>query len=87
MASAAKNESDLAMWVATAIVGSSVIGAATQAYTANKAADAQVQAANQATQAQLQMFGQTAGIAPNRFGGRPQPFPQAFFDTTEMHLA
>jgi len=40
-------------WVATAIVGSAVIGAATTAYTSSKAADAQVAATNKASDTQL----------------------------------
>jgi len=52
-------------WVATAIIGSGVIGAAATAYSANKAAPAQTDAANNATNAQLQMFGTTQkNLAP-----------------------
>ncbi len=52
-------------WVATAIIGSGVIGAAATAYSANKAAQAQTDAANRATDAQLQMFGTTQkNLAP-----------------------
>jgi hypothetical protein len=40
-------------WVATAIVGSAVVGGAVQAYSANKAAQAQKEAANIASQTQL----------------------------------
>lgn len=46
-------------WVATAIVGAGVIGAASTAYAANKAADAQTQAADKAVQTQLNMYNQT----------------------------
>ena len=46
-------------WVATAIVGSSVIGAATQAYGAYQASQAQQSAANTAANTQLSMFNQT----------------------------
>lgn len=46
-------------WVATAIVGSSLVGGAIQAYSANKASNAQQQAAQQAAQAQYQMYQQT----------------------------
>ncbi len=41
-------------WVATAIVGSAVVGGAVSAYSANKAAGAQKEAANIASQTQLQ---------------------------------
>ncbi len=52
-------------WVATAIVGSGIIGAASTAYAANKAAQAQTDASNNATNAQLQMFGKTQqNLAP-----------------------
>jgi hypothetical protein len=59
-------------WVATAIVGSAVVGGAIQAYSANKAADAQVQAANTAAQTQLGMYNQTrSDLAPFRnIGGQ-----------------
>lgn len=54
-------------WVATAVIGSAVIGAASTAYAANKASDAQVQAANQATQTQLSMYDKTRGdLSPYR---------------------
>lgn len=46
-------------WVATAILGSAVIGGAVTAYSANKASDTQVAAATQAANTQLQMYNQT----------------------------
>lgn len=46
-------------WVATAIIGAGVVGAASTAYAANKASNAQVQAANTAAQTQLSMYNQT----------------------------
>ena len=46
-------------WVATAIVGSAVIGGAVQAYSANKAASAQTDAANAAVGVQKDIFNQT----------------------------
>ena len=46
-------------WVATAIVGSAVIGGAVQAYSANKAASAQTGAANAAIGVQKDIFNQT----------------------------
>lgn len=59
-------------WVATAIIGASVVGAAGTAYAANKASDAQQQAAAQAANTQLSMYNQTAGyLAPFRnIGGQ-----------------
>lgn len=54
-------------WVATAIIGAGVVGAASTAYAANKAADAQTQAANTAAQTQLGMYNTTRGdLAPFR---------------------
>lgn len=54
-------------WVATAIVGAGVVGAASTVYTSGKAADAQVQAANIAAQTQLRMYNQTrSDLAPYR---------------------
>ncbi len=46
-------------WVATAIVGSAVIGGAVQAYSANKAAQAQTSAANTAAGVQESIFNKT----------------------------
>lgn len=46
-------------WVATAVVGGAVVGAASTVYASGKAADAQVQAANIAAQTQLRMYNQT----------------------------
>ena len=46
-------------WVATAIVGSAVVGAAATAYGANKAADAQTAATDKAAQTSLGMYQQT----------------------------
>jgi len=43
-------------WVATAIIGASVVGAASTAYAANKGADAQTKAAAQAANTQLGMY-------------------------------
>lgn len=54
-------------WVATAILGSSVIGGIASAYSANQASNAQQQAAAQAAQTQLSMYNQTsANLAPYR---------------------
>jgi hypothetical protein len=54
-------------WVATAIVGSAVVGAGASIYGANKAADAQTNAANQAAQIQKDQYAQTRGdLAPYR---------------------
>lgn len=54
-------------WVATAIIGSAVIGGAATAYSANKAANAQENAAAQAANTQLSMYDQTnANLAPYR---------------------
>lgn len=54
-------------WVATAIVGSAVVGGISSAYAASKASDAQVQAANTAAQTQLGMYNTTRGdLAPYR---------------------
>lgn len=58
-------------WVATAIIGAGVVGAASTAYAANKAADAQTQAADKATQTQLGMYNQTrSDLAPYRQMGQ-----------------
>lgn len=58
-------------WVATAIIGASVVGAASTAYAANKASDAQVQAANTAAQTQLGMYNTTrADLSPYRDIGK-----------------
>lgn len=52
-------------WVATAIIGSAAIGAATTAYAANKAASAQTSAASQAAQVQQNIFNTTQkNLAP-----------------------
>lgn len=54
-------------WVATAIVGAGVVGAASSIYSSSKAADAQVQAANIAAQTQMRMYNQTrSDFAPYR---------------------
>lgn len=54
-------------WVATAVVGSALIGAGSQIYTANKAAEVQKNAANQAATIQQQQYQQTRGdLAPYR---------------------
>lgn len=54
-------------WVATAIIGSGVVGAIGTAYAANKASSAQQQAATQAANTQLQMYNTTRGdLAPYR---------------------
>ncbi len=54
-------------WVATAIVGSAVIGGISSAYSANKAASAQTAAANQASQIAQQQYQQTrSDLAPYR---------------------
>lgn len=54
-------------WVATAIVGSAVVGGLATAYSANKAAETQKNAANQAAQIQQQQYGQTReDLAPYR---------------------
>lgn len=54
-------------WVATAIVGSAVVGAASSIYSSSKAADAQVSAADKAAQTQLAMYNQTrSDLAPYR---------------------
>lgn len=52
-------------WVATAIIGSAVVGGAVQAYSASKAADAQKSAANTAANLQQGIFDKTqANLAP-----------------------
>src|SRR5882724_7965669 len=48
-------------WVATAIVGSAVIGGISQSYAASKAADAQTAAAQQASNTALGMYNTTRG--------------------------
>src|SRR6202035_582818 len=48
-------------WVATAIIGSAVVGGAVSAYSANKAAAAQTNAANTAANTQLSIFNTTQG--------------------------
>src|ERR1051326_7373007 len=54
-------------WVATAIVGSAVIGGVATAYGANKAADAQTQAAQTAANTSLGMYNQTrSDLSPFR---------------------
>jgi hypothetical protein len=55
------------MWVATAIVGSGVVGAIGTAYAANTAANAQENAAATAANTQLQMYNQTnTNLSPYR---------------------
>jgi hypothetical protein len=54
-------------WVATAIVGSAAIGAATTAYTASKAADAQTGAANRASDTQLQLGRESNQLLQNQY--------------------
>lgn len=57
-------------WVATAIVGSAVIGAVGTSMAANKAADAQTQAAQTAANTSLNMYNQTrSDLAPYRSYG------------------
>ena len=59
------------MWVATAIMGSAVVGGAVQAYSANTAADATKQAALTAANTQMSMYNQTnANLAPYRAIGQ-----------------
>ena len=54
-------------WVATAIIGGSVVSAASTAYGASKAANAQEQAAQLAAQTQMNMYNTTRGdLAPFR---------------------
>src|SRR5882724_2836302 len=54
-------------WVATAIVGSAVIGGISQSYAASKAADAQKEAANNAIALQQQQYQQTrSDLSPYR---------------------
>ena len=53
------------VWVATAIIGSALVGGAVQAYSANKAAAAQTSAANTAAGVQENIFNQTqANLKP-----------------------
>lgn len=54
-------------WVATAIIGSAVVGGVATSMAANKAADAQTQAAKTAADTQLSMYNTTRGdLAPFR---------------------
>jgi len=54
-------------WVATAVIGAGVIGAASTAYSANKAADAQTEASNKASQIAQDQYQQTrADLSPYR---------------------
>jgi hypothetical protein len=54
-------------WVATAIIGGSLIGAGATAYSASKAADAQTNAAQTAANTSLSMYNTTRGdLAPYR---------------------
>ena len=54
-------------WVATAIIGAGVVGAASTAYAANKASQAQVGAANTAANTALTMYNTTRGdLTPYR---------------------
>jgi hypothetical protein len=55
-------------WVATAIVGSAVIGAATTAYTSSKAADAQVAATNKASDTQLTLGRESNKLLADQYG-------------------
>lgn len=58
-------------WVATAIIGSAVVGGAVQAYSASKASDAQQQAALTAANTQLNMYNTTrSDLAPYRAIGQ-----------------
>lgn len=58
-------------WVATAIVGSAVIGAGSQMFGASKAADAQTNAANKAAALQQQQYAQTReDLSPYRDIGK-----------------
>ncbi len=54
-------------WVATAIVGSAVIGGAVTAYSANKAADTQSNAANLASQTQLKLGDQSNQLLRDQY--------------------
>lgn len=57
-------------WVATAIVGSAVIGAGATMYASSKAADAQTEAANAGIDAQYRMYNQTrSDLTPYRVAG------------------
>lgn len=57
-------------WVATAVIGSAVIGGAVQAYGASKASDAQQQAALTAANTQMNMYNTTrSDLAPYRATG------------------
>lgn len=54
-------------WVATAVIGSAVIGAGASIMGANKAADAQTEAADKAQQTQMAMYNQTrSDLSPYR---------------------
>lgn len=56
--------------IATAIIGTAVVGGIVQSVTADKAADAQVQSAQQASNTELEMFYQSrADVAPWREAG------------------
>ncbi len=67
-------------WVATAVIGSGIIGAGASIYGANKAADAQTSAADKASQFAQQQYQQTradlspyrdiGGVATNELTGR-----------------
>lgn len=58
-------------WVATAVVGSAVVGGLTTAYSANKAADAQKDAAGKAIAVQQQQYQQTReDLSPYRDIGK-----------------
>lgn len=57
-------------WVATAVVGSAVIGAVSQSYAASKGADAQRESADKAIALQQNQYAQTrADLAPYRDAG------------------
>lgn len=67
-------------WVATAIVGAGVIGAASTAYASSKAADAQNNAAQLASQTQLQLGNQSNQLLQNQYNQTRQdlsPYNQA----------
>ncbi len=58
-------------WIATAIIGSAVVGGVATSMAANKAADAQTKAAAQAAQTQTQMYNTTrSDLAPFRDIGK-----------------
>ena len=55
------------MWTASAIIGGSIMNAASTAFGASKAAEAQTNAANQAQQTALSMYNTTRGdLSPYR---------------------